>query len=127
MTKRDHFIATKLTEKEYEYVCKMADADKDTRWRSGRKNLAAYVRKCILQFSGYQKEIQIKKELNELTYQVRKIGVNINQAVKKINVNFYDVETTERLHDGLDQVETMLKTLIQKLEATDGSHKIDEH
>lgn len=127
MVKRDRFIAAKLTEKEYGHVCKMAESDKDTCWKSGRKNLSAYVRKCVLQFSGYQKELQIKKELNELTYQIRKIGVNINQAVKKINVNFYDIETTERLHDGLDQIGIMLKALLEKLEATDGSHEADEH
>lgn len=127
MVKRDKFIAAKLTEKEYEHLLKIAEADRDTCWKSGRKNMSAYVRKCVLQFSGYQKELQLKKELDELTYQIRKIGVNINQAVKKINVNFYDIETTERLHDGLDQVESMLKALIQKLEEADGGHEADEH
>lgn len=127
MINRERFIGTKLTQKEYEYIAKKAEKDTETCWKSGRKNISAYVRKCLLQSSGFEKEIRMKKELESLTYQVRKIGVNINQAVKKINANFYDVQTTETLHNELEQVNEKMQELLEKLEQINGSNKADEH
>lgn len=114
MIKRVIVVRTRLTEAEYEYLCKKAREDKDTCSREGRENLSAYIRKCILHSSGYDKEQKLFRELNNLTYQVRKIGVNINQAVKKINTNFYEVETTEQLHEDLERVEAELRKVNER-------------
>lgn len=127
MVKRDREIGLKLTQDEYEYISRMAENDADTRWKSGKKNLSAYIRKCVLQSTGYRREGQIKKELDRLTYQIRKIGVNVNQATKKINSNFYDVEITERLHDELKEVNRNLREFMDRLEEMNGSNEVDEH
>ena len=127
MVKRDREIGLKLTQDEYEYISRMAENDADTRWKSGKKNLSAYIRKCVLQSTGYRREGQIKKELDRLTYQIRKIGVNVNQATKKINSNFYDVEITERLHDELKEVNRNLLEFMDRLEEMNGSNEVDEH
>lgn len=116
MVSRERFVGVKFTAVEYEHVAEMAAADRDTRYKKGRKNLSAYIRKCVLQQSGFDKELHVRKELNRLTYQIRKIGVNVNQAVKKINSGFYDAETTEKLISGLDQVNLNIDELIDKLE-----------
>ena len=120
-------IGLKLTQKEYDYIVQKAQEDRGTRWRSGEKNLSAYIRKCVLYSAGFEKEKYIQEELNSLTYQIRKIGVNINQATKKINSNFYDIETTEQLHHGLREVEERLQMLIEKLEEIYGGNEVDEH
>mgnify|MGYP000326888582 FL=1 len=127
MVKRDREIGLKLTQDEYEHISRMAENDADTRWKSGKKNLSAYIRKCVLQSTGYRREGQIKKELDRLTYQIRKIGVNVNQATKKINSNFYDVEITERLHDELKEVNRNLREFMDRLEEMNGSNEVDEH
>lgn len=127
MVKRDREIGLKLTQDEYEHISRMAENDADTRWKSGKKNLSAYIRKCVLQSTGYRREGQIKKELDRLTYQLRKIGVNVNQATKKINSNFYDVEITERLHDELKEVNRNLREFMDRLEEMNGSNEVDEH
>lgn len=127
MVKRDREIGLKLTQDEYEYISRMAENDSDTRWKSGKKNLSAYIRKCLLQSTGYRSERQIKKELDRLTYQIRKIGVNVNQATKKINSNFYDVEITERLHDELKEVNRNLREFMDRLEEMNGSNEVNEH
>lgn len=127
MVKRDREIGLKLTQDEYEYISSLAENDSDTRWKSGKKNLSAYIRKCLLQSTGYRREGQIKKELDRLTYQIRKIGVNVNQATKKINSNFYDVEITERLHDELKEVNRNLREFMDRLEEMNGSNEVDEH
>ena len=49
MVKRDREIGLKLTQDEYEHISRMAENDADTRWKSGKKNLSAYIRKCVLQ------------------------------------------------------------------------------
>ena len=36
--------------------------------------------------------VRLEKELKNLSYQVRKIGVNINQVVAKINAGYGDEE-----------------------------------
>lgn len=127
MVKRDREIGLKLTQDEYEHISRRAENDADTRWKSGKKNLSAYIRKCVLQSTGYRREGQIKKELDRLTYQIRKIGVNVNQATKKINSNFYDVEITERLHDELKEVNRNLREFMDRLEEINGSNEVDEH
>lgn len=127
MVKRDREIGLKLTQDEYEHISRMAENDTDTRWKSGKKNLSAYIRKCLLQSTGYRRDGQIKKELDRLTYQIRKIGVNVNQATKKINSNFYDIEITERLHDELKEVNRNLREFMDRLEEMNGSNEVDEH
>ncbi len=129
MVKRLRYIGLKLTQDEYEYLIKKAHEDSSTCWKNGSKNISAYIRKCVLQATGFKKELWIRKELSDLTYQIRKIGVNINQATKKINTNVYDTEVTERLHNGMEQINENVQKLIEKLEKIDGygSNETDEH
>lgn len=127
MVGREQFVGLKLTQDEYSCIVKKAQEDRSTCWKSGKENLSAYIRKCVLSASGYEKEIRIKKEVDALTYQVRKIGVNINQAVKRINADFYSIETTEALQESLDKVNRSLTELIDRLEEIDGSNKTDEY
>ena len=64
-------------------------AEKDTgikRKKTQEKNISAYIRKCIFEKS--DNPVTIKKELKNLFYQVRKIGVNINQVVTKVNAGY---------------------------------------
>ena len=84
--KRSIFVGVRFQPEEYEFLCEKAEKDPETRMRTGSKNLSAYVRKKTLQESGYQKELQIQKELKELVYQFRKIGTNINQATKQLHI-----------------------------------------
>ena len=51
----------------------------------------------------------------------------MNQATKKINSNFYDVEITERLHDELKEVNRNLREFMDRLEEMNGSNEVDEH
>ena len=86
--KRSIFVGVRFQPEEYEFLCEKAEKDPETRMRTGTKNLSAYVRKKTLQESGYQKELQIQKELKELVYQFRKIGTNINQATKQLHIGY---------------------------------------
>lgn len=56
------------------------------RKKTQEKNVSAYIRKCI--FDRSDNPVAIRKELRDLSYQVRKIGVNINQVVTKVNAGY---------------------------------------
>lgn len=131
MDRRSIVVRARVTMEEYEYLCSKAEQSSETKCRSGAKNLSGYIRKCILEESGYladRNHQREQRELKNLTYQIRKIGVNINQATKKINSGYYGRDTCAALQEGLDKVEQRLSELIRLLEECEnGSDKADEH
>ena len=77
----------RFTPEEYELLLVLARQDEETkRIKTKERNLSAYIRKCIFQSTG--NPLAIKKEVKDLTYQMRKIGVNINQVVTKVNAGY---------------------------------------
>ena len=111
--KRSIFVGVRFQPEEYEFLCEKAEKDPETRMRTGSKNLSAYVRKKTLQESGYQKELQIQKELKELVYQFRKIGTNINQATKQLNTEYRTMEAANRLEESMELVKIQLHEIRQ--------------
>lgn len=76
-------LRIRLTEKEYQKLLKMAREDLSARNKKGELNLSVFCRNKL--FSEQKNKKEIQKELRELIFQIRKIGVNINQAVKRMN------------------------------------------
>ena len=77
----------RFTPEEYKQIVQCAEKDTGTkRKKTQEKNVSAYIRKCIFEQS--DNPAAIKKELRDLSYQVRKIGVNINQVATKINAGY---------------------------------------
>ena len=72
--KRNVLVGVRFSPEEHAYLCEQAEKDVETQKRNGTKNLSAYIRKRVLERSGYQEEIQIQKSLKELTYQFGKSG-----------------------------------------------------
>ena len=109
--KRSIFVGVRFQPEEYEFLCEKAEKDPETRMRTGSKNLSAYVRKKTLQESGYQKELQIQKELKELVYQFRKIGTNINQATKQLHIGYEPAAAADRLEKNMTILEQKMEML----------------
>lgn len=57
----------------------------------------------------------MKKELKNLSYQVRKIGVNINQVVAKINAGCGNQIDIYNLEKALSQIESEVESLNKKV------------
>lgn len=57
----------------------------------------------------------MKKELKNLSYQVRKIGVNINQVVAKINAEYGNQTDIYNLEKALSQIESEVENLNKKV------------
>ena len=113
--KRSIFVGVRFQPEEYEFLCEKAEKDPETRMRTGSKNLSAYVRKKTLQESGYQKELQIQKELKELVYQFRKIGTNINQATKQLHIGYEPAAAADRLEKNMTILEQRMEMLREEL------------
>ena len=112
--KRSIFVGVRFQPEEYEFLCEKAEKDPETRMRTGSKNLSAYVRKKTLQESGYQKELQIQKELKELVYQFR-IGTNINQATKQLHIGYEPAAAADRLEKNMTILEQKMEMLREEL------------
>lgn len=115
--KRSIFVGVRFQPEEYEFLCEKAEKDPETRMRTGSKNLSAYVRKKTLQESGYQKELQIQKELKELVYQFRKIGTNINQATKQLHIGYEPAAAADRLEKKYENFGTAIRKNERGIEA----------
>lgn len=128
MIEREVIVCLRLTREEYEHVCKKADEDAATRRRDGTRNLSAYMRKCVLQESGYRDKAVLEKEIRQLAYQVRKIGVNINQVTKRINSGYWNRDVAVALQEELAEVGREMKALTRAVrEAWDGNHEDSKH
>jgi len=104
---REHRLELRLTEEEYKRLCSLASSDSGCRMkRSGRPSLSSYIRKCAL-CTGDPSET-LRGELKDLIYQIRKEGVNINQAVKKINAGFGSRDDVVMIRDCQHRIETLL-------------------
>lgn len=98
-----------------------ADQDQETHYKNGKRNLSGFIRKTVLERSGYR--MGNRQELKNLNFQIRKIGVNINQATKKINSGYYDRKICEDLQNSLEELNRHFQELQERMEEQDGSNK----
>lgn len=112
---------------EYETLCRQAAQDPDCHYRNGQGNLSAYIRKCVLSHDRKTQGERIEKELRNMVFQIRKVGVNINQATKKINSGFGTAESAAALENGLEEIRGKLETLLRVLEGQYGGDEDSEH
>lgn len=103
---KTHMITFRVTEDEY----------RDLREKAAG-NLSAYCRRRILRDEDRKRE-EKERNLKELTYQIRKIGVNINQVTARINSGFYYPQDAGRLLRQLEEVEGILQTVCLEDTAT---------
>lgn len=114
-------MGLRLTEQEYDCLYRKAGEDPCMHYKNGTVNLSGYIREKALGESGYREE-RLQKEMKELAYQMKKIGVNINQATKKINSGYGTVKAASELQNGLSQMNRNFMELMEKLEGNEGKH-----
>ena len=108
-------ITVRMSKSEYDRLLSLAEGDPDCNMKkSGKPSLSSYIRKCVF-YSGDHPE-NLKAEIRSLDYQIRKAGVNINQAVHRINAGIggrSDLETLlanqEEILNILSKIHTLLE------------------
>ena len=103
---KDRRLELRLSKREYDRLYVLAAADPDCRMKSGRPSLSAYVRRHII-WSGNDPD-DLRREIRSLTYQIRKAGVNINQAVRRINADLFDGNELKEILANQGRMEALL-------------------
>lgn len=110
---RTHDVHVRLSEKEFEILTELAEKDLSSKMADGRSNLSAYIRNAIFV---NRRPKDMKREIRNLNFQIRKIGVNINQVTKKINSGYFVQEDTQFLLEELGRVEDLEIKMLTLLE-----------
>lgn len=110
MEKRICDLNIRLTEKELEYLKKSSE-NSNCRFKNGRDNFSDYLRSLLFVTSGYRDEAYLK-QLRDLQFEVRKIGININQIAKKTNSGYIgSSDDLAELKEYLARIENAFKEL----------------
>lgn len=111
-------IMVRVTEEEMTKIKEMAAAEVS----EGKKmNVSKYIRQKI--FSDTVTEHDLKKAMKDITYQIRKIGVNVNQVAAKVNRSYCTGNDTQTIKIELLRVEDLLSKLIRKADEFYGHYK----
>ena len=115
-----------MTEEEYKLLVKLASQDLDSKRKSGKPSLGAYIRSKV--FDSSRRSSLIKRELRDLTFQIRKIGVNINQAVYHLNAGMGKQEDVDSLVSSSKKIQKLLTEILEKVEdSEDGDYEDAPH
>ena len=108
---RQRQITLRLSDEEYDRLLDLARADPDCMTRkSSRPSLSSYIRK-VLFYSGDHPE-NLKKEIRELVLQIKKAGVNINQAARWINAGYGSISELEKMEACQEKIQSLLEEIL---------------
>ena len=102
--KKEKHIGIRLSEKEYQMVKREAEQDPDCRSKSGTINISKFIRNRIL---------MSERNVEDLVFQIRKIGINIHQTTRKMDSEFGELSDIQVLQEEQKKIENLLKELIQ--------------
>ena len=108
--KRDKVLKIWVTEEEKEIIKKKME-------KVGMTNMGEFVRLCLK----YQKLVKIDAEpMLDLTYEINKIGVNINQIAKKVNEtnSIYQNDINE-IKQKQDEIKNLIIAFYKQLKVED--------
>ena len=109
--KKEKHIGIRLSEKEYQMVNREAEHDPDCRSKSGTINISKFIRNRVLMPE--RNAIRVERKMEDLIFQIRKIGINIHQATRKMDSEFGELSDIQVLKEEQKKIEDLLKELIQ--------------
>lgn len=109
--KKEKYIGIRLSEKEYQMVKREAAHDPDCRSKSGTINISKFIRNWVLMPE--RNAIRVERKMEDLIFQIRKIGINIHQATRKMDSEFGELSDIQALKEEQKKIEDLLKELIQ--------------
>lgn len=100
-------VPIRFTMEELAHLKECASSSASARFRNGKPNLSRYIREKVLSDTGYA-DTDLKRQLRDLQYELRKIGTNINQVARKINGGYIgSSEDLRELKEYLTQIEEL--------------------
>lgn len=119
-------IHVRLTKAEYQHLQQKMEESAALSEGGRREDLSKYIRKIIFERTGW-KGGWMKAELRNISYQIRKIGVNVNQIAKKINSGYRGRDEIARLEEHFGTIEQHFEELLKKMEGEHGYDDTDAH
>ncbi len=104
MAQKNKKISFRITEEQYEKLVKDA---KTAGIRNG--NVSEYIRRQVEEVG--LEDLKRREHIKEIQYQIRKIGVNINQIVRRNNSRLYFKSDKEELIKDLKEIQRLMVEL----------------
>lgn len=101
-------ITFRVNEKEYQRLQTVAEEKKYT-------SLSQFVRDSLLEHNGISSNA-MKKQMYDMQWELNKIGVNINQAVKHINSGYGSFQDVQTLLENQEELKVLLKRYIAEVD-----------
>ena len=108
---RNKEILIRVSEKELLLMKENAKLDPLFKTRNREINLSHYIREKALHPKDITGEILITRELKNIGYEIKKIGINVNQVARKINAGFGTALDIEKLEDELKTLDDTFEEL----------------
>lgn len=99
---REYFVKARLTEGEYQRFLKRVEESTQP------DNQSEYIRSCIFSEDPIR-ATAIVRELKNLNYQIRKIGINVNQIAAGVNSGVVYRGDAELIVAKFKEIEAMIK------------------
>ena len=115
METRTENVKIRFTKAEKAYLKRKAQESKYHRFRNGHVNFSEYLRESLLENSNY-KSASLKRQMLDLQFELRKIGVNVNQIAKKINAGFGTAQDLKKVNDNLQEIQEQMERYLQEVE-----------
>ncbi len=106
-------------------MTELAKKHSESCFKNGKVNLSGYLRNLLLIQSNQRPTYE--KDLKELAYQIRKIGVNINQVTAKINRGYQGMDAIWELEKHQRKIESYMEEFQKKLGTEYGDYETDEY
>lgn len=115
MKQRIHPVNIRLTQEEWEHLILCMQKEDQCHFRNGKLNLSEFIRDKLLDRIGYRSQ-NLLKISDELRYEIRKIGTNINQIARKVNGGFGSSKDLADLKGYVEQIIETFDTYTMKVE-----------
>ena len=110
MSNLDRKVTFRVRQKEYDFLEQSAK-------KNDYSDMSKFYRDTLLDLNGYR-SILISNQIRQLRQDIRKIGVNINQATRKINGGYGTKADIEELLSELERVQNLFDEYREKVEST---------
>ncbi|MHA9740626.1 plasmid mobilization protein [Robinsoniella peoriensis] len=115
---RDKRLNVRLRETEYQAFLERCE-------EYGEQSYSDYIRRCIFS-DELAKSQALLKELHQTNYQIRKIGVLVNQIAHKVNGGYAFTRGNEQsILKKMDEIENMFRIVQEQILGGGGNHSTD--
>lgn len=105
----------RLTKAEYELLVQKMREGQEKDYYDVKDGFSGFLRETLLERNGAHTSM-LRRQLADLRYEIRKIGVNVNQIAKRVNSNIAEPGDIAELLGDMERIENMFDEYKKKVE-----------